>query len=307
VTEDKTLDISPEPVDSAAVGASLPLKTPSAERVADSPTTAPCKLCGTSELPDAAGRCPVKTCRAARVGNKIAAVHDGRAKLSSEDLATRDALMARLFRERGGRSALDIVSQLRVEDYATAQIQLGKVTRRLEMLGAVSTEGRKRSSLVDTYNVFSARVERLAAELPAPRESSRTNGENYDAMTEDQLIERTEQMLVRFYEHRDFTRRSNEAVRNAVAAAAVVVLEPSDPGYEEQEATRATAITQPPAAESCPYCKRLLAECNTLRDEKPRIWAVICSSHPDVQKKKDEDATAVMIRTMAHGSGITQW
>ena len=36
--------------------------------------------------------------------------------------------MERLFAERGGRQALDIVSQLRIEDYSTAQVQLAKVT-----------------------------------------------------------------------------------------------------------------------------------------------------------------------------------
>jgi hypothetical protein len=95
-------------------------------------------------------------------------IHAGRARLTRADLDARDALMARLFEERGGREALDIVSQLRIEDYATAQIQLGKVQRRLELVGAVSTAGNERVSLVDTYTAFSARVERLAAELPPP-------------------------------------------------------------------------------------------------------------------------------------------
>ena len=136
---------------------------PSVEREPNVSATSPCTRCGTTEPPDEQGLCPAKSCRAARVGNKLASVHDGRAKLTPADLAARDALLDRLFAERGGRGSLDIVSQLRVEDYATATIQLGKVTRRLEMLGAVSTAGNKRSSLVDTYNVFSARAERLAA------------------------------------------------------------------------------------------------------------------------------------------------
>jgi hypothetical protein len=143
-------------------------ETPSNELPTNRPVTPPCSVCGTTEPPDAQGQCPVKTCRAARVGNKLAAVHDGQSKMTVMDLGARDVLMTRLFRERGGRSALDIVSQLRIEDYATAQIQLGKVTRRLEVLGAVSTAGYKRTSLVDTYNTFSARVQRLAAELPPP-------------------------------------------------------------------------------------------------------------------------------------------
>jgi hypothetical protein len=206
--------------------------------------------------------------------------------------------MDRLFAERGGRSALDIVSQLRVEDFATAQIQLGKVTRRLEMLGAVSTEGRKRSSLVDTYNVFSARVERLAAELPAPRQTH-TDGDDLSNVTEDELIERLEEMLRSSYAMRDRTLAYTSPINTSVDAG-VPLLEPSDPGYAEQEAIRATAAPEP--APTCPYCTRPLAACNTLREEKPDIWAVICSSHPDVLEAERESATTVMKRTMAHGS-----
>lgn len=142
---------------------------PSGERPPDGAATPPCTVCGSTEPPDSQGQCPVKTCRAARRGNKLAAVHDGRAKMTPADYSARDALMARLFAERGGRGGLDIVTQLRIEDFATAQIQLGKVTKRLEASGAVSEAGNKRTSLVDTYNTFSARVERLAAELPPVR------------------------------------------------------------------------------------------------------------------------------------------
>ena len=35
-----------------------------------------------------------------------------------------------------------------------------------------------------------------------------------------------------------------------------------------------------------------------LRKERPDIWAVICSSHPDVREAKRQRATAVMLKTM---------
>src|SRR5207247_1907381 len=138
------------------------------------------------------------------IGNCLSVVHEGRARLTAADLATRDALMDRLFAERGGRSALDIVSQLRIEDYATAQIQLGKVTRRLEALGAVSSAGNERKSLVATYTTFSARVERLAAELPAPTTSAHAStADIISNMNEDQLIERTTEILRHLLDLRD--------------------------------------------------------------------------------------------------------
>ena len=112
-----------------------------------SPPPTACPKCE-AEVSAGAGRCP--RCGVFQRANDWSVIHAGRARLTPADLATRDALMAELFRERGGRASLDVVSQLRVEDYATAQIQLGKVTRRLEALGAVSPAGNERKSLVST-------------------------------------------------------------------------------------------------------------------------------------------------------------
>ena len=129
------------------------------------------------------------------VGNSGNVIHEGRAKFTCADLDARDALMARLLEERGGREALDIVSQLRIEDYATAQIQLGKVTRRLEALGAVSAAGNERRSLVATYTTFSARAERLAAELP-PVTAHTPTLSGIDTMSQD-ACELAEALLLR--------------------------------------------------------------------------------------------------------------
>jgi hypothetical protein len=153
----------------------------------------PCTGCGTNEPPTPEGLCPTPSCRKFRHGHSLSTIHEGRSRFSRADIDARDALMERLFAERGGRASLDVVSQLRIEDFATAQIQLGKVTRRLETLGAVSEAGNKRRSLVDTYNTFSARVERLAAELPPPlkRPSSPDEKPGLEGLSIDQLLERT--------------------------------------------------------------------------------------------------------------------
>jgi hypothetical protein len=238
------------------------------------PAATPCTACGSTAPPDAQGQCPVKTCRAARVGNKLAAIHDGRAKLTAADLTARDALIDRLFAERGGRFALDIVSQLRIEDYATAQVQLAKVTRRLEALGAVSAAGNERKSLVATYTTFSARVERLAAELPPPttRSSSLSSSLSTSANDEtaDELIAETTAIL-----------RELLAMRDAEKAPSTPVLGAGDRagGAEAGAGLQREALTKPsgpkdvPAAVTadsepgpepqpspepdCPFCHRL--------------------------------------------------
>jgi len=57
-----------------------------------------------------------------------------------------------------------------------------------------------------------------------------------------------------------------------------------------------------PAPEpGCPYCRR---EC--VGPDHP-AFAVLHWSDPEEIKRRDAEATAVMLKTMRHGSGITQW
>ena len=167
--------------------------TPSDAAETNAGAVPPCSGCGTAEPSDEQGLCPTPSCRKFRYGHSLSTIHGGRSKFSRADLDARDALLERLFTERGGRAALDIVSQLRIEDFATAQIQLSKVTARLETLGAVSTAGNERKSLVATYATFSARVERLAAELPPPL-TKRMTPDNVMlcSLTVNELIDRAE-------------------------------------------------------------------------------------------------------------------
>ena len=259
--------------------------SPSVEPAADVIATEPCSRCGSTLPPDERGLCPVPTCRGARKGNKLAAVHEGRAKLTPEDLATRDALMARLFQERGGREALDVVAQLRIEDYATAQIQLGKVTRRLEEFGAVSTKGNKRSSLVDTYNTFSARVERLAAELPKPTQSA-------------QQPERVMKIVRVFVTSRA---QLDEAMAGGPLDPQKWVEESEDDfnvrtsarSAPAQAATNAPAATEPKAEpEPCSYCGRPCVGRN-----HPSFETLHWNDPAEIEKR-DAAATAEMFESL---------
>jgi hypothetical protein len=132
------------------------------------PATQPCTGCGSAEPPDARGLCATKTCRRFRVGNGAASIHDGRAKLTADDLATRDDIISQLLAERPRQ---DVVSRLRLVDYATASVQLQKVSRKLEEQGPVTSAGRQRA-LVGVYTAFSQRVERLGTDLALSAEAA---------------------------------------------------------------------------------------------------------------------------------------
>ncbi len=146
---------------------------PSGVEKSSAPVTPPCSGCGTTDTPDAGGLCPTKTCRRFRVNNAVALVHGSRAKLAATDISARDELIAGLLAERGDK--VDIVTRIKISDYATATILLQRVSRRLEEVGPTTAAGRTRS-LVPTYAMFSARVEKLSADLELPRDAPRSNG-----------------------------------------------------------------------------------------------------------------------------------
>jgi hypothetical protein len=284
-----------------------PDSPPSVEPAANGREIVPCASCGSTAPADEQGKClgvPGNKCRRTRVGSSLASKHDGRAKLTAEDLNARDALVSRLLAERGGRANLDVVSQLRIEDYATAQIQLGKVTRRLEMLGAVSTAGNKRSSLVDTYNLFSARVERLAAELPAPRVSpiapTSADRRGIELMPTSALV-LAKALITRLIdgeELSDFERGQLAVLRGA--AQGELLLRPDAPvrrpTITQQEST-SLPVTEPeptasepaqqepaptPAPAPCKWCYR--HPC--IGNQHPAYY----QTHPEAAKKRDDAA-----------------
>jgi hypothetical protein len=203
--------------------------------------------------------------------------------------------MNQLLTERGGRKNLDIVSQLRIEDYATAQIQLGKVTRRLETLGAVSTAGNKRSSLVDTYNLFSARVERLAQELPEPLPLAARQGDGGNrAETDDELIAKAADLLRRALRLKDLK-------QPLPATGPGTKREPRD--ESDLEADDAPAETQPapvdaPAPAACPYCHR-----HPCVGPEHDLFSLLHHDDPEQQKKRDARATAEMMVSLRRGLG----
>jgi len=247
------------------------------------PTAAWCPYCEATVERSPRGTCP--SCHRFLKGNTSSLKHGARASMTPHDLATRDALRDRLFAERGGRDALDIVSQLRIEDFATSSIQLAKVTRRLEALGAVSTEGRKRTALVETYNVFSARVQRLAAELPEVTTTSArstSTDAHYEHLTEDALIARLESLLASARELRELGQRIAATTEQPQGAAAAP--RPAPPPRE-------TPKPAPPAP--CRYCGQ-----TPCIGPEHHLWPTLHALDPVEVARRDKQATAEMFATL---------
>jgi hypothetical protein len=254
---------------------------PSEPRTPDGTETVRCS-CGADVSPEGVARGSCNVCGRFLPGNDAAVIHAGRAQLTAADYSARDALMNRLLAERGGRGVLDIVAQLRIEDYATAQIQLGKVTKRLEQLGAVSTAGNKRSSLVDTYNTFSARVERLAAELPPVVNAAPVVTTDLDTLTDDQLIEKTTTIL-RHLLDLQAARREGEQLRTARERADV------DKGPLQAGGFNADAPAEPPPAPVCEFCGQ-----RPCVGPEHHAYDVLHARDPEVIARRDREATAEM-------------
>ena len=76
-------------------------------------------------------------------------------------------------------------------------------------------------------------------------------------------------------------------VNTRVESGGVMLLEPGDVGYTEQEAIHATAIDKPaPAPDTCKYCGKSPAGCAESKASRPDVFYAL---HPiDAQQREDE-------------------
>jgi hypothetical protein len=184
-----------------------------------------------ADVPPGAIRCP--TCNLWQPGNSGALVNGGRRRLTPADIASRDGLLDKLFAERGGRDNLDVVQQLRIEDYATAATQLRNVAQRLEEVGPLTAAGRRRS-VVDVYGLFSARAERLGSDIAAPS-GAPVRPLNLPGVDQMPLaaIERARELLSRIVRGETLTEREHgqlDVLRSAMRGELVLPADSSPPG-----------------------------------------------------------------------------
>jgi hypothetical protein len=156
------------------------------------------------------------------------------------------------------------------------------------MMGAVSDGGKKRSSLVDTYNLFSARVERLAAELPPPIAKADVPDDLANA-TNAQLIERTAAILRSLLELEHPTTAED---------AGLPVQTIAGPTGEAVESTPALA-PKPTCAYGCG------TRCVELKETRLDVWRLFHFLDPAEVKRRDDEATAVMFKQV--GRGLPAW
>ena len=57
----------------------------------------------------------------------------------------------------------------------------------------------------------------------------------------------------------------------------------------------------------CAYGCGSLARCAELKQHAFDVWAVLHFLDPEEVARRDEYNSAVMLKTMAHGSGVTRW
>lgn len=275
-----------------------PVAAPSALVETDAPVTPPCTRCGTTEPPDATGLCPVKTCRCFRVSNTVALVHGARRKFTLSMIERRDAHAAALFAERGGREALDVITQFNVIEFADLTVQYEDVTAYLMDAGTLTQAGRERAAVKHALDI-SARRERVAAVLQGHASvKACTPTANYEDASLDDLEIKLQQQLDLLRDMRA------DRERNAAAPPEASEFDPSD----TRDAGLAREVTTPtpaPAAEpTCAYGCGTLERCAEIKATNYEAWEVLHGLDPEVIKKKDEAATAVMMRQLKRG---TSW
>ena len=148
-----------------------------------------CSGCGVPN-PERLGHCP--GCGRFAPGHTDSIIHGLRSKRLAKVVdAYRVDLIEQLFRERGGRDALDVVSRIAIENYALVCAQHKTIEARLDQDGLFTQTGRRRSAF-DMLKAISETIDRLREALPPITSRELTSSTD---LTDDQLIARTTEIL----------------------------------------------------------------------------------------------------------------
>ena len=257
-----------------------------------------CANCQTHVDPAGKGLCPV--CGRFLPDNTIALVTGLRSKKLAKVVdAYRVDLIEQLFAERGGRDALDVVSRIAIENYALVCAQHKTIEARLDQDGLFTQTGRRRSAF-DMLKGISETIDRLRAELPPPITHTRLSPDDFAAMNDDQLIEKTTAILRSLLEMRD-EKGKGQLLIEALGNSEGHVVHAGDEGEEARR--RPAPASQP----TCTWCHKALDKCAAMKTERPDVFEVLHYDSPEEIEKRRQYNTAVMLKTMAHGSGITRW
>jgi hypothetical protein len=149
---------------------------------------------------------------------------------------------------------------------------------------------------LDTIREGTAEHDRLLAnwtKLTATLEASRQAREshrmtNLEQLSPDEIVAKAERML-------EMARLIRDSGREPLASTAThSVPEPSELGYVEPEGTEPA----PPPLETCPFCRRPLAECADLRATRPDVLEALHYDSPEMVEQRRQKATAEMFESL---------
>lgn len=295
---------NPAPVNNAPPGADeAPVGQPGAL------LPAPCARCS-AEVPAGAERCPA--CGVFQPGNIGALVHGLRSKkLAAKVDAYRVDLLDQLFKERGGREALDVVSRIAIENYALVCAQHKTIESRLDQDGLFTQTGRRRSAF-DMLKTISETIDRLRAELP-PTITRTSTFAGVDAMPSSALRLASD-LLRRQLAGETLSERELgqlDMLRHATRGHVVLPPDPLDvadiPAYRDKvdaEIVELGATSRPvseseasqPAPEpTCGYGCGTLTRCVEIKKTRPDAWRALHYTDPEEVARRNKEATAVMM------------
>jgi len=329
VIENKALDAQPEPGEPAAPdevepavpnggveGSLLDPTSRQAEPANDAPTTAPaqehhpsaasllglpdslpltwCPNCKADVQPKGKGYCP----RCARMlkGSFLARKHP-------VNMMRRDALLKRLTDDYRPNTTLlqshcetlaGIIEQLEVLKPGSPEHQ--RLVQQSQALGAALEEAQSARS-TDTHGTD--RVPTSALQLARDLLQRVARGETLSEREQGRLDVLRDAMRgdVQLPDLIDVP--ADKSLDTGVGGASRDAPRPTP-------APRATPAPEPVEA-LCPYCKRPIVVCNKQRLDRPDVWAIACSMHPDVREAERKRQTDIMYATFRHGSGISRW
>ncbi|MEQ1761277.1 MAG: hypothetical protein ABL986_23455 [Vicinamibacterales bacterium] len=264
-------------------------------------------------MPTTPNHCPV--CGGWVFDNTGSLVHGLRSKKLAKIVdAYRVDLIDSLFAERGGRDALDVVSRIAIENYGLVCAQHKTIEARLDQDGLFTQQGRRRSAF-DMLKSISETIDRLRAALPPIL--TRSSALPGVAAMPVSALELARDLLRRLKAGEtlsDFDRGRLDVLRAAMRDE--VRLPPDEPARPTYRTEAGPTIVEPASTSqpvssrahrepgtTCSYCNQSPDACAALQESNVNTWETLHGLDPAVQKKKDDEATAVMHRMV--GEGVT--
>jgi hypothetical protein len=243
-----------------------------------------CANCRASVEASGRGLCPV--CGRFLPANTISLTHGLRSdRLAKKIDAYRVDLIEQLFAERGGRAALSVAGRIAIENYALVCAQHKTIEARLDQDGLFTQTGRRRSAF-DMLKTISETIDRLRAALPPIVAPTTTDLTDLTNLTEDGLIAKATVIL------RDLLAMQDDETTRRLPADQF----DSPPIVGGAPAAEPLVKSQPAPDPICEYCHRVCV------GPKHHAYDVLHWKDPEEIKRRDAEATAVMMKMMKYGN-----